>query len=1528
MKRVRRNPTNALNLPTLHLEGGLFLPDQLEKAALGKASYQKEADYLIPTGLKLKDEYSRAFQIASAQWKHFVPNLERQDVDAADVTIKFVHDLLRDAMGYNGFQLIKGISVGERDYPITALAGQTIPIVIAPHTLGLDEADPRFAIVGSGARKKSPFQLAQEFLNASDQHLWALVSNGKQIRLLRDAATLTRPSFLEFDLQDMLGGQRFAEFEMAWRLLHASRAPLPSPSGRGVGGEGTCIWESWRSEGQREGTRVRDGLRQGVTDALLTLGTGFIQHPANDDLRRDLHEGNLSKEAYFQQLLRLVYRLIFLFTIEERGILHTDDNDRQNIAARKAYAEGYAMSRLRDRCLRRRARDSFDDLWISLRIVFRGLAAGEPRLALPALGGLFADNQCPALDNATLSNANLLAVIQQMRWSNLSGQLTPVDYRNMGPEELGSVYESLLELVPEIDLPARQFGFVGLTSVGSTQGNARKTSGSYYTPDSLVQELIKSALDPVIEDRLANNPAKPIDALLSIKVIDPACGSGHFLLAAARRLGERLAAWRATDGAVKPQDYRHALREVISKCIFGVDRNPMALELARTALWLEGFEEGVALSFLDHHLQCGDALIGLTDLNQLQHGIPDAAFKPLSGDDKAVCRDIAKANKEGLKAFSKHKTNTNIDIAQHDAAGLAQLETLEALPDTSTADIAIKEAAYRVFLQNAKDNRLGNAANLLVGAFLIPKTDTNAQIVTPTSQNLFLELFTEQSVDELTGVHQSKRLEMARQACAVARVLHWPLAFPQVYAKGGFDCVLGNPPWERIKLQEEEFFATRNRFVAEAKNKAERGQRIDWLAQGMLAHNLYPELEHPLQECEAEQRLYQEFISARRTAEAASIFAHVKGKDGGRYPLTGVGDVNTYALFAETISQIINPQGRAGFIVPSGIATDETTKNYFEYLTSSNRLVSLYSFENEEFIFPGIANVVRFSLLTASGASGNIVSPTFCFYLRNIAQLSEERRIYKLSWDELCLFNPNNRTAPIFRSEADAKLTKSIYSRFPIMNSKSKEDICGWKIKFMTMFHMANDSGLFHDKKWVTQNASPVEFSRWKTSDGKTLLPLYEGKFVWLYDHRFGSYHNLGKEKGRGGRGLPITKSEEYIDPNFSIEPENWLDKSYVSKRLEQADWNHQWLLGFRDVTSAKLERTMVATVIASVAVGHKLPLVFLDHKPRLIAAFLGNLTSLTFDFVTRQKIGGTSMGYAIIRQLPFLRPEIFDSASLDFIVPRVLELTYTAHDLQAWAQDLGYNGLPFTFDPDRRAIIRAELDAWYAHAYGLTRDELRYVLDPADVMGEDYPSETFRVLKNNELRLFGEYRTGKLVLQAFDRMALADAEKKPFESLLVPPPGQKITVTYSPHGVIRDEVDARLAGLMLSMIKESSSLPRKQLDLALIVAQMSDTASSQLASGVTNMLINYRNMGVFDAERTGRSHNLLRYLEDAGVIRFEQKGAWITAVPTVSIPDGIIFGQYMKEISLALLSAAQTRLQQPSSLAEDGNEDSSVKRA
>ncbi len=1308
MKKIKRTQA-ALNLPTLTLEGGLFLPDQLEKAALGSAQWQTESDYGTPKGLKLQDDYSRAFQIACAQWKHFAAQLERADVDAVALTQTFVQELLRDVFGYS-LQSVSGITVGERRYPVGVLASG-VPVVVAPHTLALSDGDPRFAIAGAGVRKKSAFMLAQELLNASPEHLWGMACNGKQLRLLRDAATLTRPSYLEVDLADLLGGQRYAEFANVWRLLHASRA---------AGEPANCIWERWRAAGQEEGTRVRDGLRVGVTDALLSLGEGFLQHPANEALRAALHNGQLSKDDYFQQLLRLIYRLIFVFSVEERGLLHPKDDSKSALAARRAYAEGYALARLRELSLKRRARNRFDDHWQALCIVFKGLSEGEPRLALPALGGLFASTQCPQLDAASLDNAHLLAAMQKLRWASHKGVLAPVDYRNMGPEELGSVYESLLELVPEVDLTARKFGFVGLTSEGSTAGNARKLSGSYYTPDSLVQELIKSALDPVIAQRIEARPDAPVEALLAIRVVDPACGSGHFLLAAARRLAEKLAQLRAADGEQTEQGFRHALREVVARCIFGVDRNPMAIELARTALWLEGFEEGRPLGFLDHHLQVGDALLGLTDLKALERGIAKDAFKPLSGDDKDVCKQLAKTNAAALKDLEKKrnaKAFGQLDVASAAGSGLAELQAIEALPEDTTKQIAAKETAYQAFLQQTKTSRLAHAADLLVGAFLLPKLEASKDRI-PTSATLYLTLLGDQLPPQ-----QQNALAAAQAGCAQARVFHWPLGFPQVFASGGFDCVLGNPPWERIKLQEEEFFATRHRDVAEAKNKAERAQRIQWLSEGMLAQHLFPQLEHSPHERAAEQRLYAEFITARRTAEAASLFAHVKGEDGGRYPLTGVGDVNTYALFAETISQITHASGRAGFIVPTGIATDDSTKAYFAHQTQTGRLVSLYDIENREAVFPSVHRSYKFCLLTLGAAA----EAEFVCFAAQVSQLSDPRRRFTLTPDEFRLINPNTLTCPIFRSERDAELTKKLYRAAPVLINENRDDGNPWGISFMRMLDMANDSHLFAD------------------APGKGLLPLYEAKLTHQFDHRWATY-------GADGDSRDLSEAEK-ADPDCTITPRYWVGRDEVEQRLRDKGWTRGWLMGWRDICRATDYRTLIANVIPKVAVNDKFLLMMPSCGPELVAALLGCLNSLVCDFVARQKVGGTAFKYFTMKQIAVLPPNRYSEADLAFIVPRVLELTYTAHDLSDWAKDLGHEGLPFRFDPGRRANLRADLDAYYARLYGLTRSELRYILDPADAMGEDYPSETFRVLKNNEQRAFGEYRTQRLVLEAWDRL-------------------------------------------------------------------------------------------------------------------------------------------------------------------------------
>ena len=1490
MKSVRR-ATSTLNLPTLKLEGGLFLPDMLEKAALGQARLQTEADYGIPKGLKLKDEYSRAFQIACAQWRSFAPLLERTDYDAQHATATFVTELLRDAFGYAAVGAITSITLGDRSYPITHLASSpqhpelALPIVVAPHTLGLDDADTRFAIQGSGSRKKTAFQLAQELLNASPDHLWAIVTNGKTLRLLRDAATLTRPSYLDIDLQDLLSGQRFAEFAYAWRLLHASRAGLVGGAAEKVA---TVVWEAWREAGQEEGTRVRDGLRLGVTEALITLGQGFVQHPANDALRQALQDGTLSKEAYFAQLLRLIYRFIFIFSVEERGLVpnapQNDDDPatgRAKLAASQAYAQGYALARLRDMALRRRARTRFDDLWQGVKIVFKGLAQGEPRLGLPALGGLFAPAQCPALDGAQLTNADLLVAMQSLRWARQNGaSLAPIDYRNMGTEELGSVYESLLELVPEVDLHARSFGFVGITSVGSTAGNDRKLTGSYFTPDSLVQELIKSALDPVVEQRLAANPANPVDTLLAIRVIDPACGSGHFLLAAARRLAERLASLRSPDGAVNPLAYRHALREVIARCIFGVDRNPMAVELARTALWLEGFEEGRPLGFLDHHLQCGDALLGLTNLHSLEKGIAKDAFKALSGDDAAVCKVLAKANAAGLKQIAKDLQGGQVLLGFDNATGLQTLRAIEALSADTPDEVAAKELAYIQFCEHSTHSPLGLAADLMVGAYLLTKTAATAAQV-PTSETLHAALTAPHTLQE-QGTAHADAVAAAHATCQQAQVLHWPLAFPQVFAAGGFDCVLGNPPWERIKLQEEEFFATRHPAVAAAKNKAERSQRIQWLSEGMLSQHLYPtdSAHHTPTESGAEQRLYAEFITARRVAEAASVFMHVDGVDGGRYPLTGVGDVNTYALFAETILQITSPSGRAGFIVPTGIATDDSTKAYFGHITQSGRLVSLYDIENREAVFPSVHRSFKFCLITL----GTVPAAEFVCYASQVSQLADARRRFALTPDEFRLINPNTLTCPIFRSGRDAELTKKLYRAAPVLirdavvEGKGKDakvtapEVNPWGISFSRMLDMSNDSHLFKD------------------SSASDRLPLYEAKLIHQFDHRWATYTPNGDSRD-------MTLAEKQ-DPHSSAIPRYWVDQRevwlrltslpegmrkalrdknkeaielcatqimlgwwladqyrqnprmgvypawqafvqqypyaqkvapvslgicgdnpgcikplnddylpgegsfevFMSNEFQHTGWfavdpmalqsvldftaQHRhlpaatavlqnrddvldlaerwlevscpnWLMGWRGIARATDERSVIGSVMPLAGVGNSCHLVMPHHEiePQKVAAFIANISVLPFDFVARQKIGGANFNFYIPKQLPIFAPDQYTEADLIFIVQRVLELTYTAHDLSSWAQDLGYNGPPFAFDPSRRAVLRAELDAYYARLYGLDRDELRYILDPTDVMGADYPSETFRVLKNGEMREFGEYRTQRLVLAAWDAL-------------------------------------------------------------------------------------------------------------------------------------------------------------------------------
>ncbi|MDR3159327.1 MAG: N-6 DNA methylase [Zoogloeaceae bacterium] len=1624
---MSRRKDAVLQFDAIVIEGGLLPAEWLAKVAALQAPQQTPVDYWLPKGLNLRDELGRYWRIAEAHWNDFTaarllqggerPASKRQAqgaarTDAGDVhalTQRFVAALLREVFGVAIAASAEPQTLDGRGYPLTALACDgRLPLVVAAHSQRLEDRDRRF---GEGGRQRSAFGLLQDYLNAADTALWGIASNGLLLRLARDNASLTRPAWIEADLERIFTEQRFADFSLLWLLVHASRF------GHGRQAPRESALEAWYAASQEQGARAREQLRVGVEKALKTLGQGFLSEAANAPLRQRLASGALTPAGYFQQLLRLVYRLIFLLTIEERGLLHPEQADPEAI---RLYQDGYSLTRLRERA-RRRGWDRHVDLWQGLKPVFAGLANGQPLLALPALGGLFAASQCPDLDGADLNNDPLLDAIYRLAWRRDGQSLTRINWRDMETEELGSVYESLLELAPLVTQDGRAFRFA---NAEQSQGNARKTSGSYYTPGSLVQELLDSTLEPVICQRLA--AADREAALLSITICDPACGSGHFLLAAAWRLAKRLAQLRA-EGAPSDSDHRHALRDVIGHCIYGVDLNPLALELARMSLWLEAMTPDKPLGFLDHHLQCGNALLGVLDPAIVNQGVPDAAFAPLSGDDKTLAGELKKRNK--LERESWRRSLAGDDLFRQERLA-DRSSAVERLTDDDLQQVAAKKSEWQEAQSAVRQSRLARLADLYAGAFLLdlytgafllPKTGKQP---IPSSRHLWAV-----ASDETESTLAEAEIA-AREACAQARVLHWWITFPHIAEQGGFDVVLGNPPWERIKLQEEEFFASRDSDIANARNKAERAQRIQWLSEGALARHLDPDAPHSEGVCENERRLYREFVTARRTAEAASAFAHVKGCEGGRYPLTGVGDVNTYALFAETFSQLVQPQGRAGMIVPTGIATDDSTKAFFSNISQSGKLVSLFDFENREGIFPAVDSRQKFCLL----ALGQAKTAHFVCFATQADQLADPRRQFTLTPQDFALINPNTRTCPVFRSQRDAELTKKLYRAAPVLIREAQADRDGnvlepernpWGIRFQTMFHMSNDSHLFRD------------------SDGPDCLPLYEAKMIHQFDHRWGSYVDAPGNRD-GVTTADVTEGQK-ADPDFTLRPRYWVEAREVLARIarvlpavakawlarhqvsdasqqkqtvdalwlalaqwiagelfrreagslladgdysdsqklqaaprveailasdypacvfalrdagirgkktftEFAKWARQgnevplsddelailqrfaaqpasesrdhallaeldawmdrrsprWLMGWRDITNVTNERTVIASVVPLAGVGNKIPLFLFGYhvKAPQAAAFLANLSSFSLDFAARQKIGGTTLNYFYIKQFPVLPPDRYTEADLAFIVPRVLELTYTAHDLKPWANELGYDGPPFAFDPDRRAILRAELDAWYAKLYDLDEEELRYILDPADVMGKDYPSETFRVLKNNELRDFGEYRTRRLVLHEFDRMTLAEAEGQPYESQLVPPPGQQSEAVYSCFGIPHSFEEARWLGVLLVALQQAVSLPRMEIDLLFALMQHETTAPE---------------VGLSQA---------LQYFAHGGAICFRDGHNTIEAIADAPLPDGIVLADDTEEKAARFLRSMKEYLASSEPLGKDTQADDLTKRA
>ncbi len=777
---------------TIRIEGAILSADILDKIEQGDIGGQLARDFGFDTKIKVKDEIARAWADSQDLWRIFKRQKERvaeQEYGTTETRKYWIIPLL-GLFGYDA-QLSKAEIVHGKSYAVSHRTANLdrFPIHIVGFNDSLDKKR-----TDSGPRM-SPHALLQEYINLTE-HLYTIITNGIHLRLLRNSSRLIRLSFLEFDLETMMEEEHYADFAIMFRLLHSSRMPAKMD----IGAE--SLIEKYHQDALDSGSRIREGLSNAVEISIHSLANGFLQHADNEELREQIDKEEILESKFYQYQLRLIYRLLFLMVIEERNLIFPDNADKTK---REIYYQYYSVNHLRKLCEKLYLADQrFNDLWIALKNTFHLFESeikGKHLGLSPLAGDLFGYKAIGILNNCNLDNKILLECLKNLSvfTNKKTGQKMRINYASLNVEEFGSIYEGMLEYDPVITKQAGvyQFDFV--------KGLGRSSSGSHYTPDELVQPLIKHSLDYIIEDRLKSSDKKSEKekALLSIKVCDVACGSGHILLNAARRIGAELAKVRTGEDQPSPAPLRSAIRDVIKSCIYGVDKNRLAVELCKVSLWLEAHNPGEPLNFLDHHIKWGDAIVGLAHKEELENGIADEAFKRMPDDDKDIRAELAKRNKEERKSaekrkiFYEHSEFGSIDRSFTDISKV--FESFNRLPENSIKEIEHKRIEYQKLV--ARDNwwHLKTLADIQVAQFFIPKTEDNAKkIITDDTYRAHLS-----GRKPLEG---SVAVAKAMGVAAEKRFFHWFLEFPEVFTpspvgegrgegKGGFDCILGNPPY-------------------------------------------------------------------------------------------------------------------------------------------------------------------------------------------------------------------------------------------------------------------------------------------------------------------------------------------------------------------------------------------------------------------------------------------------------------------------------------------------------------------------------------------------------------------------------------------------------------------------------------------------------------------------------------------------------------------------------------------------------------
>ena len=1200
--------------------------------------------------------------------------------------------------------------------------------------------------------------LATADINSDGRIRWGILTNGRVWRLYDRRALPRASGYYEVDLETALHADDGFHALRTFRLLFGRPAFSPQH------GAQTSFLEDAIAEGRRYEEQVANDLSGIVFDEV---------YPAL--IRALADKSGAELEHVRQAALIFLYRLLFLLYAEDRDLLPVNDSRYDDYGLRKSVRD--------DIDKRMSARDTFSTIasnyYNHITTLCRQVDAGDASIGLPPYnGGLFAQQAAPILEQVQLPDAVLAPIIHNLSRTRGESGRRFVNYRDMTVQQLGSIYERLLEREPA-RTPEGQI-------VVRPNSYARKDSGSFYTPQPLVDLIVERTLMPLLEERKTAFQAKaaalqsdtrakadriaelrrldPAEAALNLKVLDPAMGSGHFLVTAVDYLSdailelveyaptvapwlesaytsplvERVAAIRenilarahAANWVIdEPQLTDQAIirRMVLKRCIYGVDKNPLTVELAKVSLWLHSFTVGAPLSFLDHHLRCGDSLIGLRVHN--------------------ATREIARLG--GITSGSA------VQAAENATQGMLRIEEL------SDADIAEVEESATLFREVEKTTAdLRGLLNTLCGVNWLAagmKVRQRAEFEAPlvgviiSQEEKAFSLLTHgpDSVDAADPIRQHTFwpafTEIWRAAKEVAdreNFLHWEVAFPGVWHRwqddqptGGFDAIIGNPPWDQIEQPEVEWFALRDDEVALASTAAKRKALI-------------------------KERIQRgdELALAYRDVRQRSKLMRAYVKESGAYPILSGGRVNLYSLFVERAMNLTRPKGIVGLLTPSGIYADETAAPFFKTVSTSGRVGGLFDFENRRLgtnlppFFPDVDSRFKFCALIFGGAERRFDETECAFFLHDTAAIHDTDRCFPLAAADFARVNPNTGTAPVFRSRRDAEITRDIYERHPVLvDSSNGEEKKVWPVRYRQgLFNMASDSQLFRTAAQLEANGFyPVQGKRWKKGE-QLYLPMYQGRSIHQFDHRANSIHFNPGNTYNPYLSEEVSQ-EQHADPAFVPDFVNWLPSEDVRKKFPES---RGWPIAYRRIARTTDIRTMIATVAPKAGFGDSVFLLLPEKNMTASGTcnLLANLNSLSFDYVIRQKLQGTNLSWYILQQLPVIAPSDYESqfgptTARDLVRDHVLRLTYTAHDMAPFARDLGYDGPPFIWNEEERRHLRARLDALYFHLYGLPRDDAAYILD------------TFPIVRRHDEAAFCHYRTKDMVLAYYNALAAGDTD-------------------------------------------------------------------------------------------------------------------------------------------------------------------------